>query len=297
MSEKYTTPPPMQVIVPIGFSSNPTLKGKELEKFLQRARAGLALAYLEHGTTASSNWGDVERLFVIRKEQQDILTEENLDSRFTRVVMPNKYSLFASDRREYIRRYVPFPSDDTIRMVMDADTYDIGTNLTLEDDWKNTPMGFSRYLGCWVLRFQKDHDVLGVTFGGFNDRENRPGSVAGLYDGGIVAQRGVAQYGYAYFKEPLTFETKDCQGAYPTGWNFKEGAYRILDTIRNGGKTVRYFPVVHSKTRKASTYEGEEAITKLIEEFGVAAVLRKPPHGLNFGVSGRRRNKFRQESA
>ncbi len=290
MSEKYKTLPPMQVVVPIGFQGHKT--NEQIKRFCDDARRGLALAYLEYANTAWARWREVDRVFVVREEQSDILTERILDARYRRVVMPNEHSYFASDRREFIRTKIPFPNKHTIRMVMDADVYDIGTNVHAEDKWCNTPVDFSRYIGPLILTFLQDRAQHGVTFAGFNDRENRPSTCAGIYPGFIEAN-GLAQYGRGYFKEPLTFETEDCPGAYPSGWDFKEGAYRILDTYRKGGKTVRYLPTVHSKTRKAHIYEGEAEVKKLVKEFGKDVVLRRPPHGLNLGASGLKRNKLR----
>lgn len=291
MSEKYKVLPSVQVVVPIGFQKYKS--EKDLHKFIEEARIGLSLIYLEQGKTAWSRWQNVERIFVVREEQSDILTEDVIDPRYKRIIMPNECSQFASDRREFIRRGIPLKKG-VVRINADADIRAISTNLTYEDAWKTDPQGFSRYIGIWILKFLEDYEKYGVTFAGFNDRENRPGTVAGLYSGFINENLGVAQYGYGYFKEALTFEMSDCPGAYPKGWDLKEGAYRILDTIRCGGKIARYLSVVNAKARKPIAYEHENTLNNLIEEFGKDVVLSKPPNGLNFQSSGKNRNKFRR---
>lgn len=289
MSEIYKIVPPVQVVMPIGCSANKIHAEIDRNRFYHKTREGMARLYLEHNSAAKSRWTKVERIYVVRESQRDILGKEVLDPRWTQVVMPNECSRTAGSRRKWIAEQIPLRAG-TVRINADADVLDIGTNMTYECAWVSNPLDFSRYLSQWVLQFSCDYACSGVTFAGFNDRENRPGVVSTIYTGHPTP----AQYGYAYFKEPLTFE-QDCKGKYPADWDFKEGAYRILDAIRRGDKTARYFPVVHSRTRTPDAYESEEYTQKLIDEFGRDVVLKRPPKGLNLQASGTKRNKKRKE--
>ena len=245
------------------------------------------MMYLERGTgrcPGHANWVDVQRIVVVRESQRDVLS--NIDPRWKQVVSPEKVGLIASDRRKWIAECLPFLSGDAVRINADADIKSMSTNITYEDAWHKTPLAFARYLGQWILQFDKDRTEHGVTHAGFNDRENRPGIVAGIYPGHPFP----SNRSRVYFKEPLTFESR-CRGKYPSGYDFKEGAFRILDTWRSGDQTARYFPTVLSKTRKPCHYEDDQYARNLIAEFGEEAVNEC----LNLSRSGMKRNKMRKE--
>lgn len=291
MSEDKTPLPSTQVVVYGGHPDNASIE--QIDRRVRQTESTLSMLYLPTGNSITTRWdkAGVVRYLVVREKQQDIYTSGNLElNGFIPVVMPNEIGLIASNRREWVRLNLPLKSK-TVRIQSDGDIRCVGTNLVYGDKWHTEPREISEFIGSWVLQFQHD----GLDYAGFNDRENRPGAVPHIYPGHSVP----ADYGCAYFKETLTFERGACPGRYPEGWQFKEGAFRILDTVRRGGKTARFFPVALYETRRPADYETEIADRRstaaLVKEFGEDAVLKTRGAGLGLRNYGRRRNKFRKE--
>lgn len=263
----------------------------KLEKQLRSCENTAQSLYLPDGNSNATRWvNGVERLYVVRESQEEFysrhLDKEKLDG-FEVVVMPEEFGLCAGNRREWVRTKIPF-NGAKIRIQTDSDFENIGLNFMYSDPWWSHPLEVSEFLAVWVLHFQH----YKYDFAGFNDRENRPGVIPHLYPGHPLWQP------LAYFKETLTIESCDCAGRYPKDWDYKEGAYRILDTHKKGGKAGRFFPTAHYRTRPPAAYETEEAdkkaIRNLCSQFEEDLVFKNKGKGLGLAFYGERRNKKRR---
>jgi len=289
--EDKTPLPPTQMVVFGGHPDGITTKDRDAR--VRQTEQALSMLYLPTGNSITTRWdrAGVDRLLVVRESHRHIYDARHMEMNgFSQVVMPDKEGRIASDRREWVRVNVARTSR-TVRIQSDGDIQKVGTNLTYGDKWLTDPFDLSEFIGAWVLQFQHDN----LDYAGFNDRENRPGIVPHIYPGHPIP----ASYGRAYFKETLTFESGKCPGRYPQGWRFKEGAFRILDTVRAGGRTARFFPTALYETRSPDEYETEEADRKstaaLIREFGPDWVLQSRGKGLGLQAYGVRRNRKRRE--
>lgn len=296
MSEDKTGLPRVQIVVYLGHPDG--APSREIEGRSQRAKKTFDSFYLLTGKSITNKWdvSGVERFFIVRESQKHIYSSQRIETNgFSQIVMPDKSGFAASNRREWVRTNVPLQLG-TVRIQVDADFQNIGLSLMAIDPWFDKSVDVSEFIGTWILQFQRDAKYKGVSFAGFNDRGRRPGIIPHLYPGHDMP----GQYGLSYFKENLTFETSECPGKYPKDWNYKEGAWRILDINRKGGKSVRYFPTARFITRKSEVYEAPEAdnayIDALIQEFkNRDLVLQSRGRGLGLGRYGLRRNYIREE--
>jgi len=287
MAENKSPLPATQIVVLLGHGED--AGSRVVDERARGAERTFQALYLPRGNGICDKWPSVERLFVVRKSQKDAYNDETMDTNgFHQVVMPDRFSRTASDRREWIRTNLGF-ARAAIRIQSDADFRYIGENSSLASPWlgPDDARPISILLGAWVLKFQHE----GLDFAGFGDHTNQPSTTPGIY-------MGRPPMSFGYFKETLTFERNACPGRYPEGWDFKEGAWRILDTVRQGGKAARFFPIAQYATRSSSVYEHPDADAKVVlalrKEFGDRVVLKRPPVGLNLQSYGRRRNRLRK---
>ena len=295
MSECKAGLPPVQIVMSLGHYPGTT--EARIKKIVEEATATLRSFHPVVGRFHTQRFREVKRFVVIAEKHEEFYNEDTMDLDGAAIVlMPSEHTASFSDRREWIRTAPEMAMlPGSYRYNIDADFTSAAINAYYGvgnfDPTFSDALSMSGLVGHH-LQAMKDWDL---DFAGFRcDRYNRPAFVPGMYTSfEHRLSRGERIYN---FKESCTIESWKCPGKYPKGWDFHEGAFRILDTIRSGGKTALFGPSVIFKMRPPNTYENakDEYVSRLIKVFGKELVLRGRGNGLGLSTYGKDRNKKRR---